>query len=322
MKKHLKEVTSQAQAEEKRIAHACALISSKQHVIKELIDKYSALTRIERVFVYCLRFLSNVRRIPSERILSHLTTTEIEAAHMHLARYAQMSAFAEEIISLKKNNEFSSTSRIIQLHPFLDEQHLLRVGGRLQHSSWAFERKYPIILPDKSKFSRLLFERQHQRLLHGSQIQMLTSIRNRYWPIRGRNLARRVCRECVRCARANPQELSQLMGSLPRDRVCSDRAFAVTGIDFAGPITTLVNKSRGRKTNKSYVALFICFATKAVHLEAVSELTSAAFLATLRRFISRRGRPHIIFSDNATKDPAQNKGKPVYSQMGWGWSML
>ncbi|XP_070156737.1 uncharacterized protein [Polyergus mexicanus] len=87
------------------------------------------------------------------------------------------------------------------------------------------------------------------------------------------------------------------MGSLPSDRVRPSRAFAVTGVDFADPITTLVNKGRGRKTNKSYIALFVCFSTRAIHLEATSELTSA-FLATLRRFIGRRGRPRKLYVTN------------------------
>ena len=42
------------------------------------------------------------------------------------------------------------------------------------------------------------------------------------------------------------------------------------------------------------------FSTKAVHLEVVSDLTTAAFLATLRRFIARRGKPSVIWSDHGT----------------------
>lgn len=137
-------------------------------------------------------------------------------------------------------------------------------------------------------------------MLHASQLLLLSSLKERYWPLKGRNLARQVCRTCIRCVRTKPQELSQIMGSLPSDRVRPSRAFTIVGVDFAGPITTLVNKGRGRKTNKTYIALFICFSTKAIHLEAVSELTTAAFLATLRRFIGRRGRPCTIYSDNGT----------------------
>jgi len=91
------------------------------------------------------------------------------------------------------------------------------------------------------------------------------------------------------------------MGRLSLDRIQPSRTFSVTeSRDFAGPIITLVNKGRGRKTCKSYIALFICFATKAIHLEAVSELSTAAFMATLRRFVGRRGLPRKICSDNAT----------------------
>lgn len=85
-------------------------------------------------------------------------------------------------------------------------------------------------------------------------------------------------------------------------------------MDFAGPIITLLNKGRGRKTNKSYVALFICFATRAIHLEAVSSLSTDAFLAALRRFIGRRGAPQKICSDNATNfKGAQREIREMYA---------
>ncbi|XP_025992254.2 uncharacterized protein LOC105204996 [Solenopsis invicta] len=90
------------------------------------------------------------------------------------------------------------------------------------------------------------------------------------------------------------------MGSLPSTRITPSRAFSITGVDYAGPIITLVNKGRGRKTCKSYIALFVCFTTRAIHLEAVSELSTSAFMAALRRFVGRRGVPHKICSDNAT----------------------
>lgn len=43
-----------------------------------------------------------------------------------------------------------------------------------------------------------------------------------------------------------------------------------------------------------------CIATKAIHLELVSALTTKAFLDTFKRFIARRGKPAAIYSDNAT----------------------
>jgi hypothetical protein len=65
----------------------------------------------------------------------------------------------------------------------------------------------------------------------------------------------------------------------------------------------LIGESRGRGKRallKSYIAIFVCFTTKAIHIELVTELTTAEFLAALRRFIARRGLPQNIYSDNAT----------------------
>ncbi len=51
---------------------------------------------------------------------------------------------------------------------------------------------------------------------------------------------------------------------------------------------------------KNYLCVFVDFVVKAVHLELVTDMTAEAFVATLRRFIARRGKPKEIFSDNGT----------------------
>ncbi|GFV42130.1 integrase catalytic domain-containing protein [Trichonephila clavipes] len=78
------------------------------------------------------------------------------------------------------------------------------------------------------------------------------------------------------------------------------RPFESTGLDFAGPLTTKCAHKRSVTKFKSYICLFICTATKAVHLELVSDLSTAAFLAALRRFIARRSCPSKIISDNGS----------------------
>ena len=64
---------------------------------------------------------------------------------------------------------------------------------------------------------------------------------------------------------------------------------------------------------KAYLALFICFSTKAVHLEIVSDLTTEAFLACLKRFVTRRGLPSELHSDNGMNfKGAQNDLTDLY----------
>ncbi|GFV16948.1 integrase catalytic domain-containing protein [Trichonephila clavipes] len=90
------------------------------------------------------------------------------------------------------------------------------------------------------------------------------------------------------------------MGDLPKQIITQTRPFEIVGIDFAGPILTKCQHLRKANKFKSYICLFICLATKAVHLELVSTLSTDAMLAALRRFIARRGHPSEIHSDNGT----------------------
>ncbi|GFV12173.1 uncharacterized protein TNCV_1536701 [Trichonephila clavipes] len=80
------------------------------------------------------------------------------------------------------------------------------------------------------------------------------------------------------------------MGDLPESRVCPSSVFQRTGIDFAGPFLIRSSKGRGSRNTECYICVFVCLATKAVHLEVVSDLTSKAFIACLKRFVARRGK--------------------------------
>ncbi len=83
------------------------------------------------------------------------------------------------------------------------------------------------------------------------------------------------------------------MGDLTAERMTAAEPFANTGIDFAGP--------RMRKpSKKTYSAFFVCFSTRAFHLELVSDSTKEACLAALKRFVARRGTPERLFTDNGT----------------------
>ncbi|XP_054708425.1 uncharacterized protein LOC129218227 [Uloborus diversus] len=136
--------------------------------------------------------------------------------------------------------------------------------------------------------------------MHAGVQTTLFLIREIFWIISGRNAVRNIIRKCIVCLKANSLNSKQLMGNLPKERVIPARAFSKCGLDFAGPVITKPNLKRSKVTLKSYIALFVCFTTKAIHLEVVSDLSTGAFLACLRRFIGRRGKPSDIFSDNAT----------------------
>ena len=115
-----------------------------------------------------------------------------------------------------------------------------------------------------------------------------------------RGLAKRVCGRCVTCRKASTRVEQQVMGQLPGARTTPAHPFETTGVDFAGPFTLKLGRTRRPVLVKGYLAIYVCFVTKAVHLEPVSEMTTAAFLASLRRFVARRGLPRDLHTDNGS----------------------
>ena len=51
---------------------------------------------------------------------------------------------------------------------------------------------------------------------------------------------------------------------------------------------------------KTWIVLYTCAVTRAVHLDVVPDSTASAFIRSLKRFIGRRGVPNLMISDNAT----------------------
>ena len=115
-----------------------------------------------------------------------------------------------------------------------------------------------------------------------------------------RNAVRSITRACVVCRRTSTRPQPQLMGQLPLERITPGIVFENVGIDYAGPIYLKLGRVRKPTIVKAYICLFVAMSVKAVHLEAVSDLTSAAFIACLRRFVARRGKPFCIWSDHGT----------------------
>ncbi|XP_029680837.1 uncharacterized protein LOC115246263 [Formica exsecta] len=104
--------------------------------------------------------------------------------------------------------------------------------------------------------------------------------------------------EILKCRKAHPTPSHQIMGQLPPARVNVARPFWNAGVDYCGPFYVRDRVRRNSKQYKSYVAIFVCMATKAVHIEVVEDLSTESFIAALKRFISRRGRVKNLYSDN------------------------
>lgn len=261
-----------------------------------------------------------------------LTLDEIQEAETHVIRIVQQNLFPEEYKHLIETRfptddviqphqqqhqaKISKTSSLISLAPFIDENGLIRVGGRIDHSpELTYDQKHQILLP-QCRFTTLIIRHLHRIHLHPGPMLMLSIIRERYWPVRAKSAIRKVTHECITCFRAKPQLTQQFMSDLPPARVTMTVPFTNTAIDYAGFYTIKTGTTRNAPSTKCYISMFKCMCTGAIHLEVVSDLTTQAFIAAFTRFVSRRSKPNECFTDNGTCfEGADNELKKIITDM-------
>ena len=261
------------------------------------IDKFSKLTPLLRALARARRLLK--RKDHSTPIMSPLAPTELRHEFLVLVKLSQQHDFASEIQHLQHGHCAPKSSTIHTLDPFLDSLGILRVGGRLRNSTLPDDEKHPVILHGRNALATLVIGWAHEQSVHGGFRLTYCRAIQRAWIIGGRARVRDYIKKCVVCAIARANPLKQAMASLPSARVTPEPAFLHTGVDYAGPFQVLRSKGRGIRSSKGYIALFVCFSSKAIHLELVGDLTSSSFLGALSRFVNRRGKPAEIWSDNA-----------------------
>ncbi len=272
-----------------------------QHI--PLTQRFSSIKRLIRTTAIILRWLPKHRRLRQHRV----TTPEMDTALELLIRIDQASAFPQDLHCLREGTNLSSSSPLLPFNPYLDDHGIIRVGGRINGSALLEEHRHPTILPKVSDLVRLLVHQTHIDTLHGGTQLMLHTLRYRYWILNARQVVRSSIHKCVICRRHRGVTITQQMASLPRHRVCVSRPFLVSGVDYCGPFSLRIGTKRSRSTVKTYLSVFVCMATKAVHIELVDNLSSMAFIDAFTRFVSRRGLCRYLYSDNATTFVGANR---------------
>ncbi|XP_062704253.1 uncharacterized protein LOC109622039 [Aedes albopictus] len=269
-------------------------------VEQQLLERRSRFNLIVRSLACVNRFVHNIKSRTEQRHTGQLIPSEIHQAKLQLLRAAQHEVFAPEIKILPSGKLLSSKNVLAALHPFLDSTGTIRVGGRLENSDQPYDRKHPVILPKSHRVTQLLVLELHLQNLHAGPTLLTAVINQQFWIVGCQTVVRDVVRGCTRCVRLKGKTATQLMGNLPPARVLATRAFAYVGIDYAGPLKIKAGCVRGVKVSKGYIVVYVCLSTRAVHLEAASDMSTNTFISTLKRFVSRRGYPNEIRSDNGT----------------------
>ena len=230
-----------------------------------------------RVSAWVNRFINNCRKT---KVRGLLTTREIEKQKKFWIK--------------REQHRFRDTEKVKIDVKSLDLQEnsegILVCRGRI-------EGAHPIYIPKESPLAEKIIFAEHKKTLHGGVTITMTSVRSTYWIPSLRQQTKSVIRKCYGCKkyRALPYPTPK-PGPLPPERTELAMPFQTIGTDYAGPI---YYRTKSKKESKAYILLFACSVSRAVHLELAENLTSKEFIKCFKRLIARRGRPKLIYSDNA-----------------------
>lgn len=276
-----------------------------ENTLLEMFTRCSAWTKLLRVVVYVLKF---VKIIP---ITQNINAEALSTAEQFVVKILQKKFFSDDIENIKKNVICSPMLR--KLCPFLDDDGILRVGGRISNSNLSYSQQHPILL-SKNWAVGLIIDYLHQRNFHTGPHLLLALLRQRFWVLGARNYVRKRFQACNICFRLSPKFSYPKMGDLPSSRVLESKPFLNTACDYLGPISIVLTHRRGQRPQKAYVAVFVCLATKAIHFEVASDLSTPCFLNAFKRFLSRRGPIKTMLTDNGTNFVgAKNHLEQIYS---------
>lgn len=264
--------------------------------LTEAIDceQFNDATKLFRVTVLSLKFFKNIKAARNQRKEPQDTTPTLTVEDISETK----SLWIREIQGpMKHEKNFENLKQQLGLYSGQDD--ILRCKGRLDIAT-----RYPILLSRQHHVTRLIVEACHRKVNHGGVKEILVELRSEYWAPKGRQLVKRTLHQCVICKKLEGLPYKAYKrAELPETRVTDVPAFTQVGVDFAGPL--FAKTTRG--TAKTYICLFTCATSRAIHLELLPDFSSEAFIRRLQRFAERRETPASITSDNAKTFKRANK---------------
>ncbi|XP_064648534.1 uncharacterized protein LOC135500812 [Lineus longissimus] len=257
------------------------------------IKRFRSITHLTRVTALVLKFTKLMKGDKDSR--APIKVKDLIQAENIWLQALQSDIYHQEIQAI--NGVRVRAPLVRQLRLFLDDNGILRVGGRLQNAPLDYVTKFPALLPRVHDFTGLIVQRAHRIVLHSGIQATTTNIRHSYWIPQIRNVVKSVLRNCVICKKLTGKPFrSPISPPLQSFRVQDAPPFEITGIDFTGHLFVITPTQE----KKVYVCLFTCAVTRGIHLEIVNDMSTISFLNAFRRFAARRSLPAKIISDNAT----------------------
>ena len=265
--------------------------------LDKLMNHYSSFYRLKKAVVYLKRYCRYLHRNSKISLKDEpISVSDLQEAEIVLLTHVQQTVLKDDVKKLIKDKKVSLNSSLSKLCPFIHKDGLMRVGGKLGKTSLTLGQKHQVIIPKDHRIGKLIVHDYHNAS-HVGVKWCHSLILNKYWIIRVENYIRYVKRNCVVCRRLYASPEQQYMADLPLERCLSGNPpFTFVGVDIFGPLYA----AQGRSQVKRYGCIYSCMNTRGCHLELLDSLDTDSFICGMRRFMSRRGCPRKVWSDNGS----------------------
>ena len=294
-------------------------LDPKRFSVGKLYNGYERLLNVTTIFLQGIYYrIRRQRGIPEIQAHDKATLRD-HAIKYHLRRAQEESPRLSELKNQLQQKEPPKDKifkrkgtpcerRYGSLDPFMDKEGLIRSKSRLSNCEHLkYDAKYPVILDNESGFAKLLVKNAHQLYGHAVGEETIKAKLRENYAIIGLNQMVTAARTgCKTCGIKRRQPFEQRMAPIPEYRFEAPlRAFAKTGLDFAGPFETKFGRGRARK--KVYILVLTCMQIRAVHLEVTDSQDMTAVMNAMTRFVDIRGMPTDILSDNFSTFISEDK---------------
>ena len=168
-------------------------IAAKDDLLGNIEEKYSCWLKMKQIIALMLKWKINTEQkkevMPrrSEKVLdfsiSNLNLLDAELlqeTEKCIVKLVQLKYFNEELKQLKMKNKenVNISSKINSLNPYLDENGIMRVGGRLEKSDINNDCKHPILILKCCHISKLIILWCNQKTGHSGRGVTLNEVRS------------------------------------------------------------------------------------------------------------------------------------------------
>jgi hypothetical protein len=283
-------ITGTLMKDDPEVCKAVNTLATKSSDEATVLNKLEKFSDWNRMLGGISLLVTAIRRKTGQPILTPAQTRKLTEAR--ILKMLQAKHYGDKTKLSQRGHHLASLS------PFVSDDGLLRVGGRLANSTTLhYGVKHPIILPKYSHVTELIIRHIHDMIHHQGRSMTVNALRsNGFWVVGCSEAVSSVIRKCVVCKRHRILDPVQKMADLPKPRVEPAPPFLFAGIDCFGPFYA----KDGRKESKRYGLIVTCLASRAVHLELLEDMSTDSLINALRNTMAIRGYIQEIRCDNGS----------------------